>query len=146
MAFTRIIKNLLVKKTYRSAKTMRKRSELPSILKKPNAFRRRIAHSGGGGTISKARDRAAEGQCANGQAENGNRAAKGQSANGARFEAITRTPSGFEATGNNSKLGRRRDNKQSKKPSGGRTMRKRTGRMQTERRKDKAQTERASKP
>ena len=88
-------KKLLVKKTYRSAKTMRKRSELPSILNNPNAVRRTIAHSGGGGTISKARDRAAERQCANGQADNGNRAAQGQSANGARFEAIRRKPSGL---------------------------------------------------
>ena len=87
----------ILKKTYKSARTMRKRRELPSILKKPNALRRTLANSGGGGTISKARDRAAEGQCANGQAENGNRAAKGQSANGARFEAIRRKPSGLQS-------------------------------------------------
>ena len=90
-------KNLQVKKTYRSARTMGKRRELPNILKKPNAFKRKLANSGGGKTISKARDRAAERQCANGQAENGNRAANGQSANGARFEAITRTPSGLRS-------------------------------------------------
>ena len=57
------------KKTYRSARTMRRRSDLRSIIKKPNAFGGTIANSGGGGTTSKARNRAAEGQCANGQAE-----------------------------------------------------------------------------